>query len=109
MKTKPDHVNLSIFYICIFILSKSFKLFLKIGGQLMQCMLHSGWAKHCWLAGWLAGRLQWLAGYLGLTLSCGIAHSRKSLISIFQEFSASANEAFISVGGLGARLSFYEV
>ena len=109
MKTEPGHVNLSIFYICIFILNRSFKLFLKIGGQLMRCALHSGWAGHCWLAGWLAGRLQWLTGYLGLALSCGVAHSGWGVISIFQEFSASAGGAFISVGGLGARLSFYEV
>ena len=51
-----------------------------------------------------AGGLQWLAGYLGLTLvfvwfSCGMSHSGKSLISVFQEFSASIGKAFILVGG----------
>ena len=41
-----------------------------------------------------------------LWFSWGIAHSRKSLISIFQEFSSSIGKAFILVGGLGAGLSF---
>ena len=44
-----------------------------------------------------------------LKFSCEIAHHRKSLISVFQEFSASINETFILAGRLGARLSFYEV
>ena len=54
--------------------------------------------------------LQWLTEYLRLTLVlCEIAHSEKSLIYVFQEFSASINKAFIFVAGLGAALSFYGV
>ena len=64
--------------------------------------------------------LQWVTGRLGLArvfwvglgysgFSCGIAHSDKNLISIFQEFSSSVNGEFILVEGLGARLSFYVV
>ena len=34
---------------------------------------------------------------------------RKSLISAFQEFSASFNKNLILMGGLGAGLSFYGV
>ena len=41
-----------------------------------------------------------------LWFSWGIAHSGKSLISIFQEFSSSIGKAFILAGGLGAGLSF---
>ena len=44
-----------------------------------------------------------------LKFSCEIAHHRKSLISVFQEFSDSINKTFILAGRLGARLSFYEV
>ena len=36
-------------------------------------------------------------------------HNRKSLVSAFQEFSASINKNFIVTGRLGTRLSFYEV
>ena len=51
-----------------------------------------------------AGGLQWLEEYLRLTLvfvwfSCRMSHSGKSLISVFQEFSASIGKAFILVGG----------
>ena len=54
--------------------------------------------------------LQWLTEYLRLTLVlCEIAHSEKSLIYVFQEFSASINKAFIFAAGLGAALSFYGV
>ena len=69
--------------------------------------------------------LQWVTGHLGLAqvflvglgysgFSCGIAHSEKNLISIFQVFSSSVDGAFILVGGrggrgLGAQLSFYVV
>ena len=38
-----------------------------------------------------------------------MAHNRKSLISVFQQFSASINKAFILAGGLAAGLSFYGV
>ena len=38
-----------------------------------------------------------------------MAHSRKSLISVFQEFSASIAKAFVLAGGLGDGLSFYAV
>ena len=38
-----------------------------------------------------------------------IVHKRKSLVSVFQEFSASINKTFILAGRLGTRLSFYEV
>ena len=41
--------------------------------------------------------------------SCKIAHNRKSLISIFQEFSSNIDESFILAGSLGTRLSFNEV
>ena len=44
-----------------------------------------------------------------LQLSCEIGHSGKSLISLFQEFFASIDKAFILAGGVGARLSFYEI
>ena len=58
----------------------------------------------------VAWRLQWFAEFLGLTLvSCGMAHSGKSLIYVFQEFSASIDKAFIFGVGLGAGLSFYGV
>ena len=54
--------------------------------------------------------LQWLTGYLRLTLVlCEIAHSEKSLIYVFQEFSASISKAFIFAAGLGTALSFYGV
>ena len=54
--------------------------------------------------------LQWLTEYLRLTLVlCEIAHNEKSLIYVFQEFSASINKAFIFAAGLGAALSFYGV
>ena len=57
-----------------------------------------------------AWRLQWFAGVLGLTLvSCGMAHRGKSLIYVFQEFSASIDKAFIFGVALGAGLSFYGV
>ena len=44
-----------------------------------------------------------------------MAHNEKSLVSVFQEFSASINKALILAwggrggGGLGAGLSFYGV
>ena len=38
-----------------------------------------------------------------------MAHYGKSLISIFQWFFASINEILILSGGVGIRLSFYEV
>ena len=38
-----------------------------------------------------------------------IARKEKSLISVFQEFSANIKETFILAGRLGIRLSFYEV
>ena len=38
-----------------------------------------------------------------------MAHKGKGLISIFQEFSSSINEAFILAGRVGAGLSFYGV
>ena len=61
----------------------------------------------CLSAAW---RLQWFAGVLGLTLvSCGMAHRGKSLIYVFQEFSASIDKAFIFGVALGAGLSFYGV
>ena len=41
--------------------------------------------------------------------SCEIAHNRKSLISVFQEFSASGNKNFILAERMGTKLSFYEV
>ena len=37
------------------------------------------------------------------------AHCGKGLIAIFRDFFASINEIFILAGGLGTRLSFYEV
>ena len=43
-----------------------------------------------------------------LLFSCEIAHSRKSLISILQEFSSSIDKAFILAGGVGTGVSFYE-
>ena len=53
--------------------------------------------------------LQWVTGHLGLArvfwvglgysgFSCGIVHSYKNIISIFQEFSCSVDGAFIFVG-----------
>ena len=54
--------------------------------------------------------LQWLTEYLRLTLVlCEMAHSGKSLIYVFQEFSASINQAFILADGLGTGLSFHGV
>ena len=53
--------------------------------------------------------LQALTGDLGLALvfiSCGVEHSGKGLISVFQEFSAGIDKAFISAGRLGAGPSF---
>ena len=44
-----------------------------------------------------------------LWFSCGVAHSGKCLISVFQGFSASIDGAFILAGGLGTGLSFFEV
>ena len=44
-----------------------------------------------------------------LWFSCGVAHSGKSLISVFQDFFASINKNFILTVGLGAALSFYGV
>ena len=38
-----------------------------------------------------------------------IADNGKSLISVFQEFTATINKTFILAGRLGTRLSFYEV
>ena len=38
-----------------------------------------------------------------------MVHDGKSLISVFQEFSASIGRAFGLAGGLGAGLSFYGV
>ena len=38
-----------------------------------------------------------------------MVHNRKSLISVFQEFSTSINKTFILAGALGAGLSFYGV
>ena len=63
------------------------------------------------------GFLSMLLGSLGATIThkmfeinfCEIAHNGKSLISVFQEFSASINKTFILAGRLGTRLSFYEV
>ena len=43
------------------------------------------------------------------SFSCGVAHRGESLISVFQEFSASMNKFFNLVGVLGTRLSFYGV
>ena len=40
---------------------------------------------------------------------CGMAHGGKGLISVFQGFSASIGGVFILAGGLGSRLSFYEI
>ena len=40
------------------------------------------------------------------SFSCEIAHSEKSLITIFQEFSSSIGKTFILAGGLGTGLSF---
>ena len=37
------------------------------------------------------------------------AHSRKGLMSSFQEFSSSIDKTFILAGGLGTRLSLFEV
>ena len=57
----------------------------------------------------MLNNLQSLMEYLRLALlSCEIAHCRKSLISVFQEFLASVGAIFILVG-MGARLSFYGV
>ena len=42
-----------------------------------------------------------------LIFSSEIALSWKSLISVFQEFSASINKTFILVGSLSTRLSFH--
>ena len=36
-----------------------------------------------------------------------MAHSGKSLISVFQEFSASIGEAFILAGGMGDGLGYH--
>ena len=38
-----------------------------------------------------------------------MAHHGKSLIAIFWDFFASTNKFFILAGGLGTRLSLYEV
>ena len=64
---------------------------------------------------WSGGLDDWW-GYNGsrgiwgwLWFACGMAHSEKSLISVFQEFFASIGKAFILAGGLGAGLSFYGV
>ena len=38
-----------------------------------------------------------------------MVHNGKGLISVFQEFSASINKAFILAGGLGAGLLLYGV
>ena len=40
-------------------------------------------------------------------LFCEIAHNGKSLISVFQEFSARVNKTLISTPRLGTGLSFY--
>ena len=48
-----------------------------------------------------------LTSYLRLTLVlCEIAHNRKSIISYFQEFSASINKTFILERRLGTGVSF---
>ena len=47
--------------------------------------------------------------YLKLHFSCETVHNVKSLISVFQEFSASINKTFILAGRVGTRLSFHEV
>ena len=53
---------------------------------------------------------QSVAKYLRLTLvSCEIARHGKSLIAIFRDLFASTNKIFILAGGLGTRISFYEV
>ena len=44
-----------------------------------------------------------------LQFSCEIAHYEQNLISVFQDLFAGINKTFILVGGLGTRLSFYEV
>ena len=43
-----------------------------------------------------------------LKFSCQREHNGKSLISVFQEFSASINKTFILTGRQGTRLSSYE-
>ena len=57
-----------------------------------------GWGMDHWV--WM--NLRCLAGCRGLAM----AHSGKSLISFFQEFSSSINKIFILARGLGTRLSF---
>ena len=42
-------------------------------------------------------------------VSCEIAHNGKSLVSVFQEISASINKTFSLAGGMSTRLSFYEI
>ena len=44
-----------------------------------------------------------------LWFSCGIAHYRKSLISVFERVFASIGRILGMAGGLGNRLSFYGV
>ena len=44
-----------------------------------------------------------------LWFSCGVAHSGRSLISVFQDFFASIKKGFILAVGLGTALSFYGV
>ena len=51
-------------------------------------------------------RLQWLTGYLGLWFLWGVGYSGRRLVSVFQKFSVSINEASILAGRLGAGLAF---
>ena len=44
-----------------------------------------------------------------LYFSCQIAHNGKSLVSVFQDFSASIYKLFILAGRLDTGLAFYEV
>ena len=53
------------------------------------------------------GGLRGIWGWLWF--SCGVAHSGRSLISVFQDFFASINKNFILAVGLGTALSFYGV
>ena len=53
------------------------------------------------------GGLRGIWGWLWF--SCGVAHSGRSLISVFQDFFASIKKGFILAVGLGTALSFYGV
>ena len=58
---------------------------------------------------WLASKVARRIFGANCRFGVEIAHSEKSLISVFQDFSATINKAFILAGVLGTGLSFYGV